>query len=354
VLRPTGLLNDAENHQRTAIVAHEIGPQKAKEISSGEQDELATAFIFNMVDGGPVATRTPDLYRVKVALQTDAQTTYRKGRSGCRLEGSITPPPATPSQNARPSRLARFLRQNHQRGSGVVQVAGRAAVQAAVALARVGVAGFRVAAAVVGVVRQILAVAPGAGVTGFRGRCHAQFVRNGLPVAHVCPTSRPTAAGRPILPVRCSGRSRFEPFLAEDLGTRAPGTRLSASTALMRRVVHRHFACDRFSRNQREFIAESEHVTSCGRYSHIYGSHRPFSAVVELPEHVAITKVLELVLGTKDGLDVVLHAAGRGKPTTDMDGAHVVWVRGERNEMDSTGVHGHTAAKQAHRFGRLK
>ena len=40
-------------------------PQKAKVISAGEDDEFATAFVFNLVDGGPVATRTPDLYRVK-------------------------------------------------------------------------------------------------------------------------------------------------------------------------------------------------------------------------------------------------------------------------------------------------
>ena len=68
VLGPTGLLTGSENQQPTAIVAHQNGPQKAKVISSDENDEFATAFIFNLLDGGPVATRTPDLYRVKVAL----------------------------------------------------------------------------------------------------------------------------------------------------------------------------------------------------------------------------------------------------------------------------------------------
>ena len=68
VLGPTGLLTGSENQQPTAMVAHQNGPQKAKVISSDENEEFATAFIFNLLDGGPVATRTPDLYRVKVAL----------------------------------------------------------------------------------------------------------------------------------------------------------------------------------------------------------------------------------------------------------------------------------------------
>jgi integrase len=68
VLGPTGLLTGCENQQPAAIVARENGPQKAKVISAGNDDEFATAFIFNLVDGGPVQTRTADLYRVKVAL----------------------------------------------------------------------------------------------------------------------------------------------------------------------------------------------------------------------------------------------------------------------------------------------
>ena len=68
VLRPTGLLNGTENSSLTAVLAHEDGPQKAKVISAGDEDQFATAFIFNLVDGGPVQTRTADLYRVKVAL----------------------------------------------------------------------------------------------------------------------------------------------------------------------------------------------------------------------------------------------------------------------------------------------
>ena len=81
VLRPTGLLNGTDNHQPTAIVAPENGPQKARVISSDEEDEFATAFIFNLVDGGPVATRTPDLYRVKVGP--------------AHLRGEARPSPAT-------------------------------------------------------------------------------------------------------------------------------------------------------------------------------------------------------------------------------------------------------------------
>ena len=68
LLDPTGLLNNTENQQAAAVVADKIGPNKAKVISSEIEDEFATAFIFNLVDGGPVQTRTADLYRVKVAL----------------------------------------------------------------------------------------------------------------------------------------------------------------------------------------------------------------------------------------------------------------------------------------------
>ena len=68
VLGPTGLLTGSEKPTSIAGVANEYGPQKARVISSDEGDEFATAFVFNLVDGGPVATRTPDLYRVKVAL----------------------------------------------------------------------------------------------------------------------------------------------------------------------------------------------------------------------------------------------------------------------------------------------
>ena len=71
-------------------------------------------------------------------------------------------------RNRRRHGLARRLSQHHQGGGGVVHVAGRTAVQAAVALARVRVAGFRVPAAVIGLIRQILAAALGAGVAGLR------------------------------------------------------------------------------------------------------------------------------------------------------------------------------------------
>ncbi len=68
VLGPTGLLNEAANQQTTAIQAEERGPERANVSPSDAADGLATSFVFNSLDGGPVATRTPDLYRVKVAL----------------------------------------------------------------------------------------------------------------------------------------------------------------------------------------------------------------------------------------------------------------------------------------------
>jgi len=80
VLRPTGLLNGTENQPLTAGLAHENGPQKAKVISAGVDDEFATAFVFNLVDGGPAQTRTGDLYRVEVALRHDQPGRHRQDR----------------------------------------------------------------------------------------------------------------------------------------------------------------------------------------------------------------------------------------------------------------------------------
>ncbi len=68
VLGPTGLLNDMQNRSSTEVIAPESGPEKANAGSSASEDEFATAFIFKGLTGGPVQTRTADLYRVKVAL----------------------------------------------------------------------------------------------------------------------------------------------------------------------------------------------------------------------------------------------------------------------------------------------
>ena len=68
MLAPTGLLIGSESQPFTNIVTGENGPQKAKIVSASDDDEFATGFIFSNLGGGPVATRTPDLYRVKVAL----------------------------------------------------------------------------------------------------------------------------------------------------------------------------------------------------------------------------------------------------------------------------------------------
>ena len=68
VLRPTGLLPVPEKHQQIAVQGTEHGPERASAIPSDWDDEFATGFVFNLVDGGPAQTRTGDLYRVKVAL----------------------------------------------------------------------------------------------------------------------------------------------------------------------------------------------------------------------------------------------------------------------------------------------
>jgi integrase len=70
LLGPTGLLDlsDTTPRPQIEVVAGANGPQKAKPISPNEEDEFATAFIFNNLDGGPGRTRICDLYRVKVAL----------------------------------------------------------------------------------------------------------------------------------------------------------------------------------------------------------------------------------------------------------------------------------------------
>jgi hypothetical protein len=57
-----------EDHPPSAIVAHENGPQKAKMVSAGEDDGFTTAFVFNLLGGGPDRTRICDLYRVKVGI----------------------------------------------------------------------------------------------------------------------------------------------------------------------------------------------------------------------------------------------------------------------------------------------